>query len=491
MTYDLNIYYKNENNHISEGNISKFCEKFIDLLEDFYQKYDDFKFIMDKKFHIDYQTPGNKKKLPFGYLSDESLKLKDKEIVRDFIKGLYNSNNGVTGDIKISKNQNFYVFSGKANIVVKNLEQIMKDIAKNIDDMEITFNEIEYFEIKKGEDMDIKNNTNLNIDFYNKIIFGPTGTGKSKLAEEYANKITENKNNILRVTFHPEYGYSDFFGQYKPVVYETNHGSTTVYSPYNKGQSIDILQSFVTYSFNHGIFLECLIKALSEKDSTFVLLIDEINRGNCASIFGDLLQLLDRDENGQSKYELSMSLEIKRYLVFLNNTAQKNSHDVIKGINNINLKRSLDELLENDKIYIPKNLIIIGTMNTSDQSLYPMDSAFKRRWDMEYLQVDYENKNITIENSKQKWANVLNKVNENIIKELNSEDKTVGQWFLMPVKNQIKEKDIKNKLLSYLYFDVYKHYDNVFKNIKYSEIIKLPIDDILNLITNNNDQTTE
>jgi hypothetical protein len=489
MRYNLNICYKKVNHPISTGNISKFCEDFIDLLEDLYQDNNDFRIIIDKKFHIDYQTPGSQKKLPFGYLSDESLKTKDKEIVRDYIKNLYSSNNGVTGDIKISKNSNFFVFSGKTNVVLKNLEQIMKDIAKNIDDMEITFNDIKYFKNTKGEEMDSKKNNELNIDFYNKIIFGPTGTGKSRLAEEYAKKITNDKNKISRVTFHPEYGYSDFFGQYKPVVYETDNGNVKVSSPYNQGKSMNILPSYVTYSFNHGIFLECLIKSLSEKDESYVLLIDEINRGNCASIFGDLLQLLDRDETGNSKYDLSMSLEIKRYLVFLKNTVEQNNYEVIKGISNSNLKTSLDMLLNNDKIYIPKNLTIIGTMNTSDQSLYPMDAAFKRRWDMEYLEVDYTNKEIKIENSGKKWIDVLKDVNDNIIKELNSEDKTIGQWFLMPVNNVIKERDIKNKLLSYLYFDVYKHYDDVFNNYKYSKIIKLEIDEILNIITNKSNNT--
>lgn len=320
--------------------------------------------------------------------------------------------------------------------------------------------------------------------FFNKIIFGPTGTGKSKLANEYAKNIAEDKN-ILTVSFHPEYSYFDFMGQYKPVVYEKNSSTENVLSPYNyKSTNMTLNQSYVSYSFTYGIFFEAIIKSLSN-DKNVVLLIEEINRGDCATIFGDVLQLLDRDENGNSKYHLNLSLDMKRYLISLFNIINLNNNknvNIMQGVSNEDLKNSIEKLLESEKIYIPHNLKIMATMNTSDQSLYPMDSAFKRRWEMEYLAINYENKNIKIENNKTNWVELLRVVNKRIIEELNTEDKTIGQWFIIHKNNLITEKEIKNKLLSYLYFDVFKHQENIFGDKMYSDILNLSIDELIKLL---------
>jgi protein involved in ribonucleotide reduction len=331
--------------------------------------------------------------------------------------------------------------------------------------------------------------TEFSANFYNKILFGPTGTGKSNWCDSYITANNILSNNVFRVTFFEDYSYYDFFGQYKPIVLRnTNHN----FSLKTKNGEQKVSEHVVTYQFVPGIFFSALLKAIMLKqlnstksddkkvDDRVVLLIDEINRGNCSSIFGDIFQLLDRSESGDSNYSITLTDDMSRFIT-----------DMIQDIGlyysdeaAVSMKTALESILSNNKFQLPSNLIIIATMNTSDQSLFPMDSAFKRRWDMKYIYIDYNEeklKNINIENTSIKWLYILEKINCIIYKETSSEDKQIGQWFIKPKNGEIKETDFRNKLISYLFFDVFKHFPEVLNNHSYSTLTKMKINELIEL----------
>ncbi len=198
----------------------------------------------------------------------------------------------------------------------------------------------------------------------------------------------------------------------------------------------------MTYSFIPQSFTNAYVTAWKNPDEPVYLVIEEINRGNCAQIFGDLFQLLDRDEQGESEYPISVDADLRHYLE--SEKALGKDHNGIKD----------------GKIKLPKNLHILATMNTSDQSLFPMDSAFKRRWEWEYVPVDPANPKsqfiITIGEKRYKWALFLVKVNERIHKLSDSEDKQMGNFF---IKSDIGVEEFKSKVMFYLWSEVCKEYE--------------------------------
>lgn len=198
----------------------------------------------------------------------------------------------------------------------------------------------------------------------------------------------------------------------------------------------------MTYSFIPQSFTNAYVTAWKNPDEPVYLVIEEINRGNCAQIFGDLFQLLDRDEQGESEYPISVDADLRHYLE--SEKALGKEHNGIKD----------------GKIKLPKNLHILATMNTSDQSLFPMDSAFKRRWEWEYVSVDPANPKsqfvITIGDKRYKWASFLVKVNERIHKLSDSEDKQMGNFF---IKSDIGVEEFKSKVMFYLWSEVCKEYE--------------------------------
>lgn len=205
----------------------------------------------------------------------------------------------------------------------------------------------------------------------------------------------------------------------------------------------------ITYDFSPQVFTKAYIQAWenmlnpqNEEDGvqfvkSVVLVIEEINRGNCAQIFGDLFQLLDRDNNGYSEYPIKADEDLMSYV----KTNCKNP-----------------AAYSNDELRLPPNLYIAATMNTSDQSLFPMDSAFKRRWAWKYVPIDYTNSvsggfKIKIGGKDYGWHDFLEKINAKIYKVTNSEDKMLGNFF---IKSSIDEEDFVDKIMFYLWNDVLK-----------------------------------
>ena len=345
------------------------------------------------------------------------------------------------------------------------------------------------------------------------IFYGAPGTGKSYKIKVQLEGVS--KENIFRTTFHPDSDYSTFVGAYKPTmekpidkIYakgeliskltEMKEGGVT-YSPQKFGAKYwrslkqlnlsdkkDILQacgmsdnytvefdkgmavgeeylacsneSRIIYSFVPQAFLNAYIQAYRKPEEKVYLIIEEINRGNCAQIFGDLFQLLDRDVNGKSEYGIKADADLKSFL------------EEELGEDNPGIK--------DGELCLPSNLYIYATMNTSDQSLFPIDSAFKRRWDWEYEPIKYKNTDwkIVIDGTEYSWTSFQRKVNDKILSATSSEDKMLGDYFVNPSDGIITDKVLLNKILFYLWNDVCKDGEgDIFKvgeteDISFSEL---------------------
>ena len=255
------------------------------------------------------------------------------------------------------------------------------------------------------------------------ILFGAPGTGKSHTLNSDAN-ITEQ--NSIRTTFHPDSDYSTFVGCYKPTKDEES------------GE--------ITYDFTPQAFTNAYVAAWKNAQTPFFLIIEEINRGNCAQIFGDIFQLLDRDEYGYSSYKTTPDQDLANY--------------ISKQFENTDIDD--EELKSGKKMQLPPNLHIWATMNTSDQSLFPIDSAFKRRWDWRYIPIDYTDRGhfIACGDTQYSWADFLQKVNDKVEAVTQSEDKKLGYWFM---GNGAEQKEITidrfvSKVIFYLWNDVFKDF---------------------------------
>lgn len=259
-----------------------------------------------------------------------------------------------------------------------------------------------------------------------KIYYGAPGTGKSYAISKDLREMKIPDEDIFRVTFHPEYTYCDFVGQILPTI--KNNGE-------NRGD--------ISYDMVKGVFTLALEKAYQDTSKEVFLIVEEMSRGNCSAIFGDIFQLLDREtegiDKGWSKYFINNSLIAK---------------DII--------------YLKDDRIKLPANLSILGTVNTSDQNVFVMDTAFKRRFEWEYIStkpvkengINLNNIKINLNNGKTiietNWIDlygVLNKFISSGEKLGLGEDKQIGQFFIEFDEQDSKQK-IKNKLLHYLWFDI-------------------------------------
>lgn len=244
------------------------------------------------------------------------------------------------------------------------------------------------------------------------IFYGAPGNGKSHGVKEFLRNMKTDIDEI-RVTFHPEMDYASFVGAYMPT---------------KENKTLEI-----TYEFQPQPFLNAYQEAKSFPDKKVFLIIEEINRGNCAQIFGDIFQLLDRDQNGESRYSITPNTNIKKWL--------KDNH------------------LETE-LKLPNNLYIWATMNTSDQSLYPIDSAFTRRWEMHYVPVGIGD-NWKIEGIDMKWGEIQETINI-ILDSEHLPDKKLGSHFIMPKPNSnppiIECKDFVGKVIFYLYKYIFSVY---------------------------------
>ena len=273
------------------------------------------------------------------------------------------------------------------------------------------------------------------------IYYGAPGTGKSHRIKKQLEGVS--KENIFRTTFHPDSDYSTFVGAYKPTkakkpLYGLNGGLTV---RLNDGKD-DLDEDIITYKFIPQAFINAYMQAYRKPNENVYLIIEEINRGNCAQIFGDLFQLLDRDENGKSEYTIKADADLKAFL-------------------EDELSEEGKEGLKDGELCLPSNLYIYATMNTSDQSLFPIDSAFKRRWDWEYEPIKYKNTDwvIDVDGLKYRWSDFQKEVNARILKDTGSEDKMLGDYFVNPPTRIISYNLFRNKILFYLWNDVCKDSD--------------------------------
>lgn len=298
----------------------------------------------------------------------------------------------------------------------------------------------------------------------NRIVFGAPGTGKSHLLAEDSAIFG---NNVERVTFHPNYLYANFVGTYKPIMTDNTNSNKEI-----------------SYEYVPGPFMRIYTQAINHPEEKYLLLIEEINRANVAAVFGDVFQLLDR-KNGESEYPIATSEDIKAFLM--------NNLECLKG-------KRIDEFSdEGCKLYqemrIPENMFIWATMNSADQGVFPMDTAFKRRWEFEYIGVDKEAKKvekyiIPIGDEEHrryvKWNDLRERINDILSSDdcKVNEDKLLGPFFISKsmLESACEKEDrfvkaFESKVIMYLFEDAMKMRPaNIFKGHKgkliFSEICK-------------------
>ena len=286
------------------------------------------------------------------------------------------------------------------------------------------------------------------------IFYGAPGTGKShKIKDDVDVKAADEKNLVFRTTFHPDSDYSTFVGAYKPTI--AKKAVRNVAGDIVQKDKEDVYEDCISYSFVPQAFLQAYVAAWNNLDEKVFLVIEEINRGNCAQIFGDLFQLLDRDENGWSEYPIMADKDLAKYL----NGIDEKNQPVLTNKDGI----------KDGKLCLPKNLHIWATMNTSDQSLFPIDSAFKRRWDWVYMPIDTEKNTwyVEVNGNHYSWTKFLNTINDEVLTDETAEDKHLGFYFCKATKKKAQTDAEPNvstaetfvgKVLFYLWNDVFKVY---------------------------------
>ena len=311
---------------------------------------------------------------------------------------------------------------------------------------------------------DIFNNNIENImhpidESLQQIYYGAPGTGKSFAINRFCAQY-EN----YRTTFHPDTDYAAFVGSYKPITVRVPvYGIQGTKLRDEEGKTI--LEDRIVYRYIFQSFLKAYIAAWREQQNEepkpVFLIIEEINRGNCAQIFGDIFQLLDRNEAGFSDYPIvaddDLAQELKRVLGDFKIVNAENINALYKGGKDVVAQVKLGSHL-----LLPNNLYIWATMNTSDQFLFPIDSAFKRRWDWKYIKIKDAKKGyrITFSNGHQyDWWQFVSAINAEIeCGEIQQEDKKLGYFFAKACDGKISAETFVSKVLFYLYNDVFKDF---------------------------------
>ncbi|MDD2863575.1 MAG: winged helix-turn-helix domain-containing protein [Methylococcales bacterium] len=390
--------------------------------------------------------------------------IRDLEIVEeDLLETTANGQSRIKNQIQWAR---FYLF--KDGFIDKSQRGIWKLTKKGLE------TKLENFDVHKlfKSVQEHSNESKINMKIYQqKILFGSPGTGKSHKIDKQIipNDLNIfNPENVIKTVFHPEYTYGDFVGKLMPITVGGN----------------------VQYKFYEGHFLKALsqayknIIAAQDNDGEIekvALVIDEINRGNSAAIFGTIFQLLDRNPDGWSSYEVSVNEIIFNRLFELCDLKEslKKQGKVIsykfgdEEIEASELQNKLNCHFENRTIKIPPNLSILASMNTSDSSIYYMDSAFKRRWEWEFIDVDSNTVSadgVAFEN-RDDWIKFVSKLNTFIKSNHKSirgiEDKQIGHFFI--TDEQILKSSVQNKLMFFLW-------DSVFNRDK-KPLVKLLFDE--------------
>lgn len=294
------------------------------------------------------------------------------------------------------------------------------------------------------------------------IYYGAPGTGKSKAIKD----LTFGED-VIRTTFHPDSDYASFVGTYKPITEEVDLRDCNGKKVIDDETKEVVKEERIAYKFIPQAFLEAYVEAWKKLGSgkKQYLIIEEINRGNCAQIFGDLFQLLDRNEYGFSDYPIVADKDMQKYLEKEFEGWEITNKDEINQLygeaNMVNL------IMKGERLVLPSNLYIWATMNTSDQSLFPIDSAFKRRWDWKYVPIregrDKEtnaplNWYINTGDKQYNWWSFISKVNKLIGSLTNSEDKKLGYFFCKAKDGEIDADLFVSKVIFYLWNDVFKDY---------------------------------
>ena len=394
-------------------------------------------------------------------------------------KKLYSDDNPEIGDIMLVRKLGYRRFS---------VEIIKKD-SPNYEFLSALFSGNDNYVMLTTGNSD-------NFHFFDKdrplqqIYYGAPGTGKSYTIDNQTNET-----NSIRTTFHPDTDYATFVGAYKPMMeivdeYALDATGKTHQVNYPNGKKS------IVYDFEPQVFIKAYVEAWKrwlgeEEDKSYYLIIEEINRGNCAQIFGDLFQLLDREDNGFSSYSISPNSAITKYLSedakcadgTNSSMSSSSQYDVTKNRNGIEkIIVKADELSKGEKLVLPPNLYIWATMNTSDQSLFPIDSAFKRRWTWKYVPIKRAEKEpeknwiVKVEHDGAAywcyWWEFLEAINHQIEETTHSEDKQLGYFFAKPKagENFISADTLVNKVIFYLWNDVFKDEDNAI--FQYGEVFE-------------------
>ena len=301
------------------------------------------------------------------------------------------------------------------------------------------------------------------------ITYGAPGTGKShETKTEIAGKTW------FRTTFHPDSDYASFVGTYKPTMREDGVALTEVSQKDAAGQlvgtEIHDQRKGIAYGFVDQVFAKAYVEAWRRQKKAAAgttpepvyLVIEEINRGNCAQVFGDIFQLLDRKSAGFSEYSIEPDADLGRFI----------GKEIAKETATIDAARKaqinalypeatfdvVDEVLSGNRLLLPDNFFIRATMNTSDQSLFPMDSAFKRRWDWKYVPIKDAGKGWKIKfgDCEVDWWKFLVEINKIVKGVTNSADKQLGYFFVKAKDSVIDAEMFVNKVAFYLWNDVFK-----------------------------------